>query len=269
MPRRKTCVMCSNFISRGNKRSVCPGGAIHQRLRQWSEALAAECTFDSEICNSCYMELYRAQLPTVATAQMIPAPGSPQPGPSWASTPPAIHVTSFRSPSFGSISPISPPGDPTVPAVIRYHRPSHSQSRCFLCGDVDGRTRVPDAAIRQAFLHLNVVIPQGARCCNWHLVPETGLFCSGGLFDTARCSQIPIESDTADQVAALPVSRPIGKVNFFDGLRPHDYDVYFGLTSDQMQEVFRSMNPSADLDTAGQAFGMLLVYLRMGISQDS
>ena len=164
MPRRKTCVMCSNFISRGNKRSVCPGGAIHQHLRQWSEALAAECTFDSEICNSCYMQLYRAQLPSqqLPTAQMISASGSPQPGPSWASTPPTNHVTSFRSPSFGSISPISPAGVPTVPAGIRYHRPSHDQRRCFLCGDVDGRSRVPDAAIRQAFLHLNVVISQGA-----------------------------------------------------------------------------------------------------------
>ena len=66
----------------------------------------------------------------------------------------------------------------------------------------------------------------------------------------------------------ISLSHPAQIFNFFDGLRSHDYAVYFGLRTDQFDEVYRSLSPSGDLNKARKALPMPLVYMRLGISQD-
>jgi hypothetical protein len=146
------------------------------------------------------------------------------------------------------------------------YRPALTEAMCFICGDTSDRRRVPQVAIHQAYAQLSVIIVVGTRCCGSHLRPD-GTFTSAALRQAATVARTPAEAALCEEFDSITISEPArSALNFFDGLREHDYFVYFGLDTEQFATVFQEFSPRQSIHSRLK-LAALLCYMRRGITE--
>jgi hypothetical protein len=152
-----------------------------------------------------------------------------------------------------------------------------SQKKCFHCGSVGGRSRIPKAALKQVWEKKNILLPQNNRTCSDHLLD--GLFRENVLEEIEGNKMGVIMSDTEIanwilELSTRPAQKYKRKVRFdfaaLDDIPPEDYVTLTGYDKDVFDRLFdvikHKLKDSPNRHPKN-ALAMLMCLFRLNVSQ--
>ncbi|XP_021965136.1 uncharacterized protein LOC110860413 [Folsomia candida] len=151
---------------------------------------------------------------------------------------------------------------------------SNSESRCFLCFNHSGRSRVPKPAIKETWLRKKVYISPGSRCCRDHLMgnmfTESTLQLIEGTRDNVRVTNSElVEWIDVITEEAIRKELPIN-FNADSKMTSEEYEIFTGLSREQFDSVLQYCREdirNSSVRTIRNALAIFLMKLRLDLPQ--
>lgn len=120
-----------------------------------------------------------------------------------------------------------------------------TQSRCFICHSVTGRSAIPWAAIRQVWFVKKFYVPKSNRTCLAHLTTANKF--TDEALELVESSKESLVADSAEfgvwlrEVSDLPSSN--SPYNFeHDGIDSSMYPMFFGISKDNFDDLVQYLH---------------------------
>jgi len=165
----------------------------------------------------------------------------------------------------------------TVYLLKNIQRVGVSENKCMICKSSEGRCRVPRKAMWQVWSEKQIVIPNGKRTCNSHLINSR--FTKEAL-DSIIASKEGVEmtgTELGQWILEVTTSSKSSKPMFQfidDSMDSKTYKSLFGLMKDQFNDLYQKyIEPTVMRDTKcrnkREALAMFLIMIRKNMDQET
>jgi len=165
----------------------------------------------------------------------------------------------------------------TVYLLKNIQRVGVSENKCMICKSSERRCRVPRKAMWQVWSEKQIVIPNGKRTCNRHLINSR--FTKEAL-DSITASKDGVEmtgTELGQWILEVTTSCKSSKPMFQfidDSMDSKTYKKLFGLTKDQFNDLYKKyIEPTVMRDTKcrskREALAMFLIMIRKNMDQET